>query len=173
VPAPPDEDTTGAVLARYIDGLGFRYHWAREGLSDAELTYRPDESARSVFEALGHIHNIVTMVLSAFTGETFELPERQPEWKFADLRRRTLEGLQEISDRLRQCAASDLETCQVRFLIGGQEHAFPFWNTINGTMSDALYHVGQVVAFRRSAGNPMDPAVNVFVGAAAPGPDGQ
>ena len=29
---------------------------------------------------------------------------------------------------------------------------------------DALYHVGQVVSYRRAAGNPIDPQVNVFLG---------
>ena len=31
-------------------------------------------------------------------------------------------------------------------------------------VADALYHVGQVVSYRRAAGNLMDPQVNVFVG---------
>jgi uncharacterized damage-inducible protein DinB len=165
VPPPPAEYTVSSVLGRYADGLGFRYHWATEGLTEQDLQYRPDDSGRSMHETLGHIYNIVTMVRYAFTGKTFELPEQDPGLEFAELRRATLECIQQVSDHLKECSGRDLETRLARFRIGGKEHAFPFWNSINGTMSDALYHVGQVVAFRRSAGNPIDPAVNVFLGA--------
>ena len=58
-----------------------------------------------------------------------------------------------------------LEALQARFQLGDEEHTFPFWNTVNGTMSDAIYHVGQVVSFRRASGNPVDPTVQVYLGA--------
>jgi hypothetical protein len=41
---------------------------------------------------------------------------------------------------------------------------FPFWNQINGPISDALWHCGQVVMNRRASGNPLQLGVNVFVG---------
>jgi hypothetical protein len=39
----------------------------------------------------------------------------------------------------------------------------PFWHIINGPISDALSHVGQINSFRRLAGNPT-PKANVFTG---------
>ena len=39
----------------------------------------------------------------------------------------------------------------------------PFWHIINGPLSDALTHVGQINSFRRLAGNPVSGA-NVFTG---------
>jgi len=39
----------------------------------------------------------------------------------------------------------------------------PFWHIINGPISDALTHIGQINSFRRLAGNPT-PKANVFVG---------
>ncbi|MHC4608217.1 MAG: hypothetical protein ACYTAF_15010 [Planctomycetota bacterium] len=39
----------------------------------------------------------------------------------------------------------------------------PFWNLINGPISDALTHVGQINALRRQAGKPAAGA-NVFLG---------
>ena len=65
----------------------------------------------------------------------------------------------------RHANAEGLEALQARFQFGEEEHAFPFWNTINGTMSDAMYHVGQVVSFRRASGNPIDPTAHVYLGA--------
>ncbi len=44
------------------------------------------------------------------------------------------------------------------------EKKFPFWHTLNGPISDALYHTGQLVVFRRASGNPMNPKVSVFMG---------
>ena len=52
----------------------------------------------------------------------------------------------------------------IRFKMGDDDLDFPFWNAINGPVADALSHVGQVVSYRRAAGNPIDPQVNVFLG---------
>ena len=168
VPQPPDRYTAGTVLGRYMDGLGFRYHWATEGLSDQDIEYQICESSRSLRETLAHILNIVTMVECAFTGETYVLPEKEVTLGLAELRRATLGRIEGISNQLKGSKATDFETRTARFLIGGQKHTFPFWNTINGTMSDALHHVGQVVSFRRAAGNPIDPAVQVYMGIKLP-----
>jgi len=35
---------------------------------------------------------------------------------------------------------------------------------MNGPLADAIYHVGQIVVFRRANGNPQNPRVNVFMG---------
>lgn len=32
IPEPAESYTTGGVLSRMMDGLGFRYYWATEGL---------------------------------------------------------------------------------------------------------------------------------------------
>jgi len=52
----------------------------------------------------------------------------------------------------------------VRLNMNSEEVVTPFWNLINGPFSDIIYHTGQVVAFRRITGNPINPGVNVFVG---------
>ena len=44
------------------------------------------------------------------------------------------------------------------------ETGIPFWNIINGPISDALWHCGQVVMLRRASGNPFNSKVNVFSG---------
>ena len=41
---------------------------------------------------------------------------------------------------------------------------FPFWNQINGPISDAIWHCGQVISFRRSSGNPYNSNASVFGG---------
>ena len=37
IPDYPDSYTPGTVMGRLIDGLGFRYYWATEGLSENDL----------------------------------------------------------------------------------------------------------------------------------------
>ena len=45
-----------------------------------------------------------------------------------------------------------------------EDTGVPFWNIINGPISDALWHCGQVVMLRRSSGNPFNSKVNLFSG---------
>ena len=60
--------------------------------------------------------------------------------------------------------AEALDAMQLIISRGGKEYSFPIWNLMNGPLSDALYHTGQVVSFRRTTGNPIDKGVNVFMG---------
>ena len=41
---------------------------------------------------------------------------------------------------------------------------YPFWNQVNGPISDALWHCGQLVLLRRSSGNPFNSKVSVLMG---------
>ena len=50
IPDAPEKFTAGNVAARVIDGLGFRYYWATEGLRDVDLTYKPNDSAQNYLE---------------------------------------------------------------------------------------------------------------------------
>ena len=43
-------------------------------------------------------------------------------------------------------------------------HEFPFWNQLNGPIEDAVWHCGQIVAFRRASGNPISKKISVFTG---------
>ncbi len=38
IPDPPENYTPGTVVSRLVDGLGFRYYWATEGLREEDLT---------------------------------------------------------------------------------------------------------------------------------------
>jgi hypothetical protein len=49
---------------------------------------------------------------------------------------------------------------------GESQSEFPFWNLINGPISDCLWHVGQVVSFRRASGNPLSDKISVLTGKA-------
>ena len=79
----------------------------------------------------------------------------------------TLEYLKTASDLLRQ-PDSRLEDFDIVFQNGESVAEFPFWNMLNGPIADALWHVGQVVSFRRSSGNPFNSKASVFSGKVRP-----
>ena len=41
---------------------------------------------------------------------------------------------------------------------------YPFWNQLNGPIADAIWHVGQVVSFRRTAGNSLPKGPSFLTG---------
>ena len=79
-------------------------------------------------------------------------------------RKMTLENFLKTSELLKASQEGDMENFKIIFQRGEDSSEFPFWNMLNGPIADAIYHVGQVVSFRRSSGNPIHPGVRVFTG---------
>jgi hypothetical protein len=154
-PPAPDHYGAGTVVARLLDGLGFRYYWATEGLRPIDLTFKPSPEARTSQETLGHIYSLSTMIINAVGGK--EIP---PGQTFEELRKATLENIKKASTIIAGYSDADMENLKVAF----GEKTLPFWNMINGPISDCLWHTGQVVSFRRSSGNPFSNKVEVFLG---------
>ena len=75
----------------------------------------------------------------------------------------TLNNLEEASKILKSNQAV-LDSFPMIFQNPTRTTEFPFWNLINGPSADALWHVGQVVSFRRSSGNPFPSGVSVLQG---------
>ena len=97
IPSAPVAYTPATVLSRTMDGLGFRYHWATEGLTPDALDYRPEPTCRSVRETLSHIRNLVDMIEDSIGGRVYVLPE--PEHSdYVTTRRDTLEVIQRVSN---------------------------------------------------------------------------
>lgn len=163
IPKAPENFSPGNVLARMVDGLGYRYYWATEGLREEDLAYRPSAEARSTNETITHVYDLSLMVVRAARNETHVRADAS-DLPFAERRSRTLKNLAQASQLLRGAIEEDIASYKLRFPRGDSTLAFPYWNVINGPLSDALYHTGQIVSFRRSSGNPMNPNVNVFIG---------
>lgn len=163
IPAYPESYTAGTVAARVVDGLGFRYYWATEGLRPEDLAYKPTADARTTEETLVHIYNL-TLVLSNATKKIATVTGgEQPRLSLAELRKGTLENIKTASDILKRSSEKDLQTYNMKF-TGARTADFPFWNLLNGPIDDALWHVGQVITFRRSSGNPFNGNANVLIG---------
>lgn len=164
IPDAPEKYNAATVAARAIDGLAFRYYWATEGLRQQDLDYRTTPESRSSAETIEHIHGLAKVVHNA----VMELPNisggPSEELSFIEQRTQTLTMLAAASERLKNSKSKDLKRFNIIFQRGDTQSVLPFWNTLNGPLADALWHVGQVVAFRRASGNPFNSNVSVLRG---------
>lgn len=163
IPDYPESYTAESVAARMIDGLGFRYYWATEGLRPEDLAYKPSEDARTSVETVDHLLGLSEIIVNSVLKKPNLRGEATPELSFEEKRKATLENLKTAADILRTGDVK-LEDCKIVFQNGGDTSEFPFWNQINGPIADALWHCGQVVSFRRASGNPFNSKVSVFSG---------
>lgn len=163
IPPSAENYSAGSVASRQIDGLGFRFYWATEGLRTEDLNYRSSTDARSSMETIQHIYEMSEMIKNAVT-ETVNTPGQSPQLAFDDMRRRTLENLKVASDILKHSSEEDLHRFSLIFERGEERTAYPFWNLINGPLSDCLWHTGQIVSLRRMSGNPFTDKVSLMRG---------
>lgn len=156
----PTDFSQANIISRMIEGLGYRYYWATKSLTENDLNYKSSEDARSTIQIIEHIYSLTIMISSSFEKKEFKFTS--VTYNYDELRTKTLLKLKYIHDELR--SNPDFSQLFIKFERGGTKMEFPFWNQINGPISDALWHCGQVVMNRRSSGNPLQSDVNVFVG---------
>jgi len=162
IPEAPQEYTAGSVVSRMVDGLGFRYYWATEQLTDNELDYAPGNEGRTIRQTLGHLYGLSEVIANSAKKQATDATVKGPELTFNEQRRATLANFKTASELF--VKTEDLNELSVIFKRAKGESEFPFWNNINGPIEDAIWHAGQIVLLRRLAGNPINPKVNVFLG---------
>ena len=150
IPTYPDHLSSTTVLVRMLDGLGFRFYWATEGLRAEDYAFRPAKDTMSIEELVTHVWSLMNWVSSSALKRLYEKPKDSPAARMDALR--IIHDLKEV-----MLAMSDEDLGNLRI------RDKPFWNLINGPFSDALTHTGQINSFRRLAGNPVAGA-NVFEG---------
>jgi hypothetical protein len=163
IPSHSESFTAGTVAARVIDGLGFRFFWATEGLRAEDLAFKPNPDARTSEETIAHIYEMSILILNA-TSNTPNVPGQDKNLPYLEMRKTTIQNLKSASDRLRLCSDTQMKDLKVIFKENNQSVEFPFWNLINGPIEDCIWHTGQVVSFRRSSGNPFQEKVDLFTG---------
>ena len=161
IPDYPSEYNEGTVVARLIDGLGFRYYWATEGLRDEDLAFKPSEKGRTTAETIDHIYGLTNTIINSALKKP-NVPTDEAEMTFKEKRAKTLNLLKQAADIFRD--SNDLSEFTMVFVRGENTTEYPFWNQINGPISDALWHVGQVITHRRTSGNPFNSKVSVLQG---------
>jgi hypothetical protein len=165
IPEYPASYAPETVAARMVDGLGYRYYWATEGLREEDLSYKPSEDGRTTLQTVEHIYGLSRTIVNSV--QNLVNTPSEDTLVFTELRKKTLENLQKASEILKAAKPGSMEKYKIIFQRGDNRSEFPFWNMLNGPIEDAVYHTGQVVAFRRASGNPMPAGVRVFTGKTA------
>ena len=137
----PDEVNATTIIIRLLDGLGYRFYWATEGLTESDYSFRAAVEAMSIYEIIRHIWGLVNWIGLSMGLEMVSRP-REAE----GIRASILQNLMTIRLTFTGMKKSEL----VKISIDKR----PFWHIINGPISDALTHVGQINILRRAVGNP-------------------
>ena len=164
IPANPKSYTAGTVAGRVVDGLGFRFYWASVGLRTEDLAFKPTEESRTADQTIDHIYNLTMIVMNATKKEPTVFPIEIPEVTFEKKREMILGFIRTASENLKVASEADFEDFKMIFQNPGGSNEFPFWNELNGPLSDALWHTGQIVMLRRMSGNPFPSGVSVLTG---------
>jgi hypothetical protein len=163
IPDHPENYGAETVVKRLLDGLGFRFYWATEGLKEADLSYKPSPTGRSLQETLDHILGLSEVIRKSARKEKVirgESPAAGLDWQ--EKRALVLHNIEEASHLIE--TTESLNIHPMIFSNPAGERSYPFWNLINGPISDAIWHCGQIVLLRRAAGNPMPEGVSVLEG---------
>lgn len=165
IPDYPETFNENNLAARMLDGLGYRYYWGTKDLRKEDMDYKPSEDSRTTRETLDHIYGLSNVILNA-TQSLVNSSENE-ELSFEDLRKKTLDNIASASDLLKKDDNGSMENYRIIFKRGESTTEYPFWNVINGPLADAIYHTGQVVAYRRASGNPIQKGVRMMTGKTA------
>ena len=145
IPDTPAVVSAGTILGRLVDAVGFRFRWAVEGMTDADLPFQPAPDCMTHAELFQHIYDL--MVSTARNAGVLQGEPIAVTSSFELMRARTLDLCVRISARYKAMSDNELAACTPQL-----------WNMINGPVADALTHVGQILSWRRLAGAPPAPA---------------
>ena len=138
-----------------LGGIGFRFYWATDGLSEETYAFVPREGVRSIGETVEHIWDLLHWTYRAIEPAGLVKPVGAQQ-----LRQSTLELVANLEDMVSEMSIDDLAAIQ---LLKQR-----FWPVINGPLSDVLTHIGQIATLRRIAGSPV-PDSNPFEETPPPG----
>ncbi len=149
LPNPPASISEAKIIARLVDGIGFRYQLATDGFTQKEIDFCPIEGSMNMMELLTHIYGLIN-----WTGTAFKLPYTKKKFTdFSELRLETLVLCQLFSEFLQELSKEEVAEASV--YLKRMDKNFSFWYMINGPLADALTHIGQINTWRRISGNPV------------------
>ena len=95
IPDAPEMYNAATVAARMVDGLGFRYYWATEGLRAEDLAHEPGNDGQSCSSVIEHVLGLSRFVLRTVKGEVHDNTREYPELNFEGQRTETLKNLKD------------------------------------------------------------------------------
>ena len=136
IPGYPDHLSSTAVLARMLDGLGFRFYWATEGL----------RARVGDIMSIGELAVCIWQLMNWVSTDALKTRHYRNPKDGPDAREQTLVIIHDLKAAI--LALNNEVLSELHFL------GRPFWHIITGPFSDALTHTGQINSFRRLNGNP-------------------
>jgi hypothetical protein len=150
IPATPGEISAVNIVCRVLAGMGFRFYWATEQLTEKTYTFQPCEGARSIGETVEHIWDLLNWIYCAIDPKGKVKPSESKEMRESSLE--LIAVLEETFSKM-----DNEELASIKILNQS------FWPIINGPLSDVLTHIGQITTLRRMVGSPV-PNSNPFEG---------
>jgi len=150
LPPTPSKISSGAILARFVDAIGFRFQMATDGLNESEIYFCPVDGSMDMMELMSHIYGVLAWAHGAFDKAAVR---RNDLATFEDYRNATLELCDNFKKRLLEMSDEEIENTSI--YLRRNDTTYSIYYLINGPISDVLTHVGQVVTWRRIAGNPI------------------
>ncbi len=158
IPEPPSAMNASSILVRLVDGIGFRYRWATEGMKEEDMGFQPCDGSMEVWKLLAHINGLLNVSEAFLTGS--EIAQIQPV-SLEERRKLTLDTVVRIREALIEL--DDDYLAERLYKVPWAQDELPIWYVINGPLSDTLTHIGQIASWRRINENPILGA-NVFFG---------
>ena len=150
LPPTPSKISAGAILARLVDATGFRLQMATNGLTENEINFRPVEGSMDMMELMKHIYGVLSWAYGSVNKNAVRHSDLTT---FEDYRNATLEVCNDFKNRLLEMSDEEVENVSV--YLKRNDTTYSIYYLINGPISDALTHVGQIASWRRIAGNPV------------------
>ncbi len=129
--------------------------------------FAASKDVRTIDETLDHIVGLSNVILNATHGKVNSVVDMS-KLSYKAKRELVLDKLYQARLKLSKSNSEDMETMDMIFKRGESKRRYDFWFTINGPISNALWHVGQIVAQRRMSGNPFNGKVSVLSGTVRP-----
>lgn len=153
---PAEQISSGAILARFVDTVKVRYQLATTDLTESNKAFRATPESMSMMELQKHI-----LLLLKWISKSVEAPmeKKAKAENFEDFQNDIVHSCDVLRDHLLNMDDDTLS--QVKIYMKRNDTHYPIWFIINGPLSDALHHIGQIVTWRRIDGNPI-PKVSPF-----------
>lgn len=152
VTAYPKRRDANGVVVRLIDSLGYRFYWATEGLTEGDYEFSPGAGCQTIGALVGHVWRLANWIHHSVLGKGLDTNRSaDPEGQ----REQVLHLLYHIRQHVAEIGQEALFQKSIDGLA--------FWHILNGPLSDALTHTGQITSFRRLNGNAV-PRHYVFLG---------
>lgn len=150
IPEDPAQFNGSLVLQRMVDAILIRYTIATKDISEEAINYRATPESMSMIELQKHILLLILWVSKSLD---MEIESKERAETFQQFEEQIKETASNLSEHIGTLTDKQLSTKTI-YLKRADTH-YSIWYMINGPISDAIHHIGQIITWRRICGNPI------------------